>query len=203
MADRGDGRRDFGSIFTVTENRAPADHPAERGRVMRRVRPTRSSPAHPAVRAVATASAAKLAAPQAEFAFPPRSRVHAITGAPSGVLIVAAKRVQPADQQALTGDLGMPERGALLAMPSRFCIASISMKASVSLPGSSGARAASSPSSSRFTFSSWRTFPRSTSTDARPACTAPGSRRTAAPARARCRGLPRRWSRRPAAGQAL
>jgi hypothetical protein len=36
------------------------------------------------------AAAANPAAPQEEFAFAPRSRVAAITGAPSGVQIVAA-----------------------------------------------------------------------------------------------------------------
>ena len=36
---------------------------------------------HPAARAVPMASAAQLAAPRVEFAFPPRSLVAAITGA--------------------------------------------------------------------------------------------------------------------------
>ena len=45
---------------------------------------------HPASHAVAMAPAAKLAAPRTEAAFPPRSRVAAITGADSGVLTTAA-----------------------------------------------------------------------------------------------------------------
>ena len=75
------------------------------------------SPLHPVSRAVPMASAANPAAPRAEFAFPPRSRAAAITGAPSGVQMVAASAFRPADQQALALDLGVPERGALLAVP--------------------------------------------------------------------------------------
>ena len=48
-------------------------------------------PAHPAAWAVPMASAAKLAAPRAGFALPPRSLVAAITGAPSGVQAVQEK----------------------------------------------------------------------------------------------------------------
>ena len=51
---------------------------------------TMTSPLHPVSRAVLIASAANRAAPRAEFAFPPRSRTAAITGAPSGVEMVAA-----------------------------------------------------------------------------------------------------------------
>jgi hypothetical protein len=46
-------------------------------------------------RAVAMAPAAKVAAPRAEFAVPLRSRAAAITGAPSGVQIVAASAFSP------------------------------------------------------------------------------------------------------------
>jgi hypothetical protein len=52
-------------------------------------------PLHPAARAVATAWAANRAAPRAEFALPPRSRVPAITGEASGVLMVAASAFSP------------------------------------------------------------------------------------------------------------
>src|SRR5260221_539830 len=52
-------------------------------------------PVHPAARAVPIASAAKLAAPRAVFALPPRSRVAAITGADRGVLTVAASAFSP------------------------------------------------------------------------------------------------------------
>ena len=50
---------------------------------------------HPAARAVVTEPVAKEAAPRAEAALPPRSRVAAITGAASGVLIVAASAFSP------------------------------------------------------------------------------------------------------------
>jgi hypothetical protein len=50
---------------------------------------------HPVTRAVVTASVASDAAPRAEFALPPRSRVAAITGAASGVLMVAASAFRP------------------------------------------------------------------------------------------------------------
>ena len=54
-----------------------------------------SSPLHPMARAAPMAPAANRAAPRAEFAFPPRSRVAAITGAPSGVDTVAASAFRP------------------------------------------------------------------------------------------------------------
>jgi len=56
---------------------------------------------HPASRAVVMAPAAKLAAPRAEAAFPPRSRVAAITGADSGVLITAASAFRPRSSRLL------------------------------------------------------------------------------------------------------
>ena len=52
-------------------------------------------PAQPQSRAVPMARAARLAAPRAEAAFPPRSLVAAITGADSGVLITAASAFRP------------------------------------------------------------------------------------------------------------
>ena len=74
-------------------------------------------PAQPQARAVAIARAARLAAPRAEAAFPPRSLVAAITGAASGVLIDGGERVQAPDQQRLALDLRVPEPGALLLVP--------------------------------------------------------------------------------------
>ena len=50
---------------------------------------------HPHSRAVPMARAARLAAPRAEAAFPPRSLVAAITGADSGVLTTAASAFSP------------------------------------------------------------------------------------------------------------
>ena len=52
-------------------------------------------PVQPHSRAVPMARAARLAAPRAEAAFPPRSRVAAITGADSGVLTIAASAFSP------------------------------------------------------------------------------------------------------------
>ena len=52
-------------------------------------------PVQPQARAVPMARAARLAAPRAEAAFPPRSRVAAITGADSGVLTTAASAFRP------------------------------------------------------------------------------------------------------------
>ncbi len=52
-------------------------------------------PVQPQSPAVVMACAARLAAPRAEAALPPRSLVAAITGAESGVLIVAASVFRP------------------------------------------------------------------------------------------------------------
>jgi hypothetical protein len=52
-------------------------------------------PVQPHSLAVPTARTARLAAPRAEAAFPPRSLVAAITGADSGVLITAASAFRP------------------------------------------------------------------------------------------------------------
>src|SRR5581483_8750922 len=58
-------------------------------------REERPGPVHPVARAAPTASAANDAAPRAEAALPPRSPAAAMTGAPSGVLIVAASAFSP------------------------------------------------------------------------------------------------------------
>jgi hypothetical protein len=52
-------------------------------------------PVQPQSRAAAMAWAARLAAPRAEAAFPPRSLVAAITGAAIGVLMTAASAFRP------------------------------------------------------------------------------------------------------------
>ena len=52
-------------------------------------------PVQPHARAVPIAWAARLAAPRAEAAFPPRSRVATITGAAIGVLTTAASAFSP------------------------------------------------------------------------------------------------------------
>src|SRR3984893_8178979 len=52
-------------------------------------------PVQPASRAVPMARAARLAAARPEAAFPPRSRVAAITGAAIGVLMTAASAFRP------------------------------------------------------------------------------------------------------------
>jgi len=74
-------------------------------------------PVHPAARAVLTASVIIQAVPRAEWAFPPRSRVAAITGAASGGQTDAASTFRAAHQQALAADLRVPERRALLGVP--------------------------------------------------------------------------------------
>src|SRR6266851_2184736 len=56
-------------------------------------------------------------------------------------------------------DIGMEQLPCLACPYTRRCIESMSMNASWPAPGSSGARPASPASSSRCTFSSWRTFP--------------------------------------------
>jgi hypothetical protein len=54
------------------------------------------------------APAARLAAPRAEFELPPRSLVAAITGAASGVLIVAASAFRPRTSRLLPPILVCP-----------------------------------------------------------------------------------------------
>ena len=74
-------------------------------------------PVHPAARAVAMAPAAKLAAPRAEAAFPPRSRVAAITGADSGVLTTAASAFSPRTSSDLPWILVCPNRAPCFLCP--------------------------------------------------------------------------------------
>jgi hypothetical protein len=63
------------------------------------------------------------------------------------------QRIQPADQQALAGDLGMAEGGALILVAVyAFCCELTSTNASTSAPGQQWDRRASSASSSRLTF---------------------------------------------------
>ena len=106
------------------------------------------------------ASAAKLAAPRAVFALPPRSRVAAITGADRGVLTVAASAFSPRTSTVLPEILVCPNAAPCFLCPyTRRWVESMSTNARVSAPGSSGARRASSASSSRFTFPSCATLP--------------------------------------------
>ena len=72
---------------------------------------------HPASRAVPMAPAAKLAAPRAEAAFPPRSRVAAITGADSGVLTTAASAFSPRTSRILPWILVCPNRAPCFLCP--------------------------------------------------------------------------------------
>ena len=72
---------------------------------------------HPAWRAVLIASAASDAAPRAEFALPPRSRVAAITGAASGVEITAASAFRPRTVRLLPWILVCPNPAPCLACP--------------------------------------------------------------------------------------
>jgi len=73
-------------------------------------------PVQPQARAVPMACAARLAAPRAEGAFPPRSLVAAATGAASRGADRGDERVQPADQHRLALDLGVAGPGAFLLM---------------------------------------------------------------------------------------
>ena len=59
----------------------------------------------------------KLAAPRTEAAFPPRSRVAAITGAASGVLIVAASAFSPRTASCLPAIFAYPNRAPCLRYP--------------------------------------------------------------------------------------
>jgi hypothetical protein len=76
-----------------------------------------TSPVHPAARAASMALAAKLAAPRAECAFPPRSRVAAITVAPSGVHFVAASAFSPRTSRLLPWSLVWPNAAPCLQCP--------------------------------------------------------------------------------------
>ena len=74
-------------------------------------------PVHPAARAVPAASVIMEAAPRAEAALPPRSRVAAITGAASGVLITAASTFRPRTSRPLPWILVNPNAAPCLACP--------------------------------------------------------------------------------------
>lgn len=76
-----------------------------------------TSPLHPVSRAVLIAPAANRAAPRAEFAFPPRSRTAAITGAPSGVEMVAASAFSPRTSRLLPWILVCPNAAPCLRRP--------------------------------------------------------------------------------------
>ena len=98
-----------------------------------------SVPLQPPLRAVATDAMANDAAPRAEAALPPRSRVAAITGAATGVLIVAASAFRPRTSRCLPWILVWPNAAPCFLCPqTRFCIESMSTNATASLPGSSG-----------------------------------------------------------------
>jgi hypothetical protein len=81
----------------VTENNAPARRTAAVNAAGQNAESARTTsvPVHPAARAAATDAAANDAAPRQEAALPPRSLVAAITGAASGVLMVAASVFSP------------------------------------------------------------------------------------------------------------
>ena len=74
-------------------------------------------PVHPAVRAVATASVIIEAAPRAEAALPPRSLVPAITGAASGVQMLAASTFRPRTSRPFPWILVNPNAAPCLACP--------------------------------------------------------------------------------------
>jgi hypothetical protein len=82
---------------TVTENRAPARRIAPVTAALQNAESSRTTiiPVHPHSTAVAMARVARLAAPRAEAALPPRSLVPAITGAAIGVLTTAASVFSP------------------------------------------------------------------------------------------------------------
>ena len=74
-------------------------------------------PLHSAARAVLTASVIIEAAPRAEAAFPPRSRVAAITGAASGVQMLAASTFRPRISKVLPWIFAGPNAAPCLACP--------------------------------------------------------------------------------------
>jgi hypothetical protein len=63
------------------------------------------------------APAANLAAPRAGFALPPRSRVAAITGAASGVLMVAASAFSPRTSRLLPWIFVWPNAAPCFSCP--------------------------------------------------------------------------------------
>ena len=108
-----------GSIRAVTEKYAPARRQAPVNAAQYSPESARATivPAHPADRAVPSASAAKLAAPRAVFALPPRSRVPASTGAACGVLIAAASAFSPRTSTVFPEILVCPNAAPCLACP--------------------------------------------------------------------------------------
>src|SRR5260370_33673816 len=101
-------RRPAGSIFAVTEKTAPGRRQAPVNAAQYSPESARATivPAHPAARAVPSASAANDAAPRAVFALPPRSRVPVSTGAACGVLIAAAPTFSPRTSTGLPHHMG-------------------------------------------------------------------------------------------------
>jgi hypothetical protein len=79
---------------TVTANAVAADR-GDHGGVVGGVHPHDDGPVAPQAPAVLTVCAARLAAPRAEGAFPPRSLVAAATGADSGVLTAPISAFSP------------------------------------------------------------------------------------------------------------
>ena len=74
-------------------------------------------PVQPQSRAAPIACTARLAAPRAEAAFPPRSLVAAITGAAIGVLITAASAFRPRTSTDFPWILVCPNFAPCLACP--------------------------------------------------------------------------------------
>jgi hypothetical protein len=74
-------------------------------------------PVHPQSCAVVMARAARLAAPRAEAALPPRSLVAAITGAAIGVLMVAASAFRPRTSSDFPWIFVCPNRAPCLPCP--------------------------------------------------------------------------------------
>src|SRR2546430_1562393 len=100
------------------------------------------------------------AAPRAEEAFPPRSRVLAITGAASGVQTEAASTFRPRTSGLLPLDLRIAERRALFVMP----VDPLLLRGDVNegegvLARQQRLRRASSARNSRCTFCNCSTFP--------------------------------------------
>ena len=83
-------------------------------------------PVQPASRAAVMAWVTRLAAPRDEAAFPPRSLVAAITGAVSGVLMVAASAFRPLTSSDLPWIFVCPNRAASAARNSRPAFSSCS-----------------------------------------------------------------------------
>ena len=108
-----------GSIRAVTEKYAPARRQAPANAAQYNPESARATivPAHPAARAAPIASAVKLAAPRAVFALPPRSRVPAITGAATGVQMVAASAFSPRTSTVLPEILVCPNAAPCFLCP--------------------------------------------------------------------------------------